>query len=70
MMSMFDEGADELVFSIPKAMSINADLVRSFRNQRANMVELEKILLDDLIKIDHDQLIQANDLLKISTMNC
>jgi len=43
MMSMFDEGADELVFSIPKAMSINADLFRSFRNQRANMmVELEK----------------------------
>jgi hypothetical protein len=43
MMSMFDEGADELVFSIPKAMSIDADLFRSFRNQRANMmVELMK----------------------------
>ena len=33
MMSMFDEGADELVFHILKVIGVNADLFRIFRNQ-------------------------------------
>ena len=65
MMSMFDEGADELVFPILKSNATHADLFRSYRNQTAKMVvELQKKLLDDLTKRDHDQLIQANNLLK------
>ena len=43
MMSMFDEGADELVFAIPKVIVTNTDLFRSLRNQSANMmIQLEK----------------------------
>jgi hypothetical protein len=33
MMSMFDEGANELVFPILKSNATHADLFRSYRNQ-------------------------------------
>jgi len=64
-MDIFDENADELRFPIPKKMSTNEELFRSYRNQQAIMlVQFENKLLNDLSKRDHDKLISEIELLK------